>query len=60
MNRPGKEEVMKKLQNKNPYNVEIEKVIHITTRAGDGSDENRVRLVEHYYDKNGHLLFETE
>lgn len=61
MNHPSKEEVMANLQNKNPYEVEVIKVIRIATRIGDGTQENPVRLVEHYYSvEDGQLLFESE
>lgn len=60
MNHPNKEEVMANLQDKNPYEVEVVKVIRIVTRIGDGTQENPVRLVEHYYDENAKPLFEIE
>lgn len=57
----SKEEVLANLQKENPYKVEVLKVIHITTRKGDGSTKNPVRFVEHYYsNEDGQLLFETE
>lgn len=55
-----KEETLLKLQKKDPYYVGVEKVIHISTRVGDGSEKNPVRLVEHFYDIDGQLLFESE
>ncbi|HJE96543.1 MAG TPA: hypothetical protein K8V00_02890 [Ligilactobacillus acidipiscis] len=55
-----KEETLLNLQKNNPYYVGVEKVIHISTRVGDGSEKNPVRLVEHFYDIDGQLLFESE
>jgi hypothetical protein len=60
MERLSKEKVLLNLQKNNPYRVGVEKIIHITTRIGDGTETNPVRLIEHYYDMTGQLLFESE
>lgn len=60
MNHPSKEKVMANLQKDNPFEVEVVKVIRIVTRIGDGTQDNPVRLVEHYYDENAKPLFEIE
>lgn len=60
MEHPSKEEVMTKLQENDPDKVEVVKVIHIVTRKGDGTAENLVRYVHHYYDLDGEPLFEFE
>lgn len=51
---------MKNLQKNNPYYVGVENVIHVTTRKGDGTEGDPVRFVEHFYNMDGHLLFESE
>ncbi|WP_461240866.1 hypothetical protein [Paucilactobacillus sp. N302-9] len=57
----NKEKVLLNLQKNNPLNLKIEKVIHLKTRRGDGTPENPVRIVDHYYDhEDGHLIFEIE
>lgn len=56
----SKEKVLLNLQKKDPYYLGVEKIIHVSTRIGDGSEKNPVRLLEHYYDMKGQLLFESE
>ncbi|WP_137598226.1 hypothetical protein [Paucilactobacillus kaifaensis] len=56
-----KEKVLNNLQKKDPYNVSVEKVILVITRKGDGSQNNPVRLVDHYYRYDtAELIFEIE
>lgn len=43
-----------------PRSVELIEVIHTTATRGKGTNENPVRLVHQYWDKEGNLLAEKD
>lgn len=45
---------------KTPQKVEIVEVIHTESTRGKGTEENPVRIVHQYWDKDGKLLAEND
>lgn len=43
-----------------PDSLKVEKVIHISILRGEGTDANKFRMVEQYFDLEGNLLFELD
>lgn len=52
-NTESKNTVMHKLQETNPESVSVVNLIRVVVRVGDGSPENEVRFVAHYYSMDG-------
>lgn len=45
---------------KTPQLVELVEVIHVEATCGKGTEDDPVRIVHQYWDKNGQLLAEKD
>ena len=48
------------IEMRTPQKVELIEVIHTEATRGNGTNENPVRIVHQYWDKDGKLLAEKE
>ena len=43
-----------------PDELKVEKVIHLSILRGEGTEADKIRIVEQYYNMDGNLIFELD
>ena len=43
-----------------PDGLKVEKVIHLSILIGEGTEADKIRIVEQYYNMDGNLIFELD